>query len=179
VAEKREWIVNEEITLKEIGLNDVELIFNSIIREKDYLGEWLPFIYQTQDISYTRRFVKDYLHSDRLDITCSIYYQHQFAGIVGLKDTDLENKKTEIGYWLSSTFQHKGIMTLSCNALINYVFDEMNLHRIQLKAATGNSKSQQVAQRLGFIQEGIERQSELHDRGFVDLIVFSLLITDR
>jgi len=62
---------------------------------------------------------------------------------------------------------------------INYVFDEMNLHRIQLKAATGNSKSQQVAKRLGFIQEGIERQSELHDRGFVDLIVFSLLITDR
>jgi len=55
----------------------------------------------------------------------------------------------------------------------------LKLNRIQLKVATSNRKSQQVAQRLGFIQEGIEREGELHNRGFVDLVVFSLLVTDR
>ena len=89
------------------------------------------------------------------------------------------NKKTEIGYWLSESFQHKGIITQSGKALINYAFNEMNLNRIQLKAATGNLKSQQVAERLGFTKEGIERDGELHMRGFVDLVVFSLLKADR
>ena len=62
---------------------------------------------------------------------------------------------------------------------IDYVFDEMNFNRIQLKAATGNFKSQRVAKRLGFREEGIERESELHQRGFVDLIVYSLLKAER
>ena len=123
--------------------------------------------------------MKSYVDSDRIDVTFAIYYQNSFAGIIGLKDTDFDNKKTEIGYWLSESFQHKGIMTLSINALLNYVFDEMHLNRIQIKAATGNFKSQEVAKRLGFKQEGIERESELHTRGFVDLIVYSLLKAER
>ena len=63
--------------------------------------------------------------------------------------------------------------------MIDYIFDVMNLNRIQLKAANGNLKSQRVAERLGFLQEGIERDGELHNRGFVDLVVFSLLNSDR
>ena len=89
------------------------------------------------------------------------------------------NQKTEIGYWLSEKFQHKGIVTHSCKALIDFAFSEMNLHRIQLKAATKNFKSQAVAKRLGFTVEGIERDGELHSHGFVDLKVFSLLKEDQ
>jgi len=176
---RREIRVNDKILLKEIGLDDVEGIFNTIVGEQNYLKEWLPFVELTREISFTQKFVEKYLNSDRTNLTCAIYYQHQFAGIVGLKDTDRDNKKTEIGYWMSESFQHKGIMTLSCKELIKYAFDEMNLNRIQLKAATGNLKSQRVAKRLGFKQEGIEREGEFLHHGFVDLVVFSLLKADR
>jgi len=176
---KRILRVNDRILLKEIGLDDIEVIFSTIDTDRKFLEEWLPFVEHTLDISYTRRFVVAYLNSDRIDVTFAIYYKNNFAGIIGLKDTDFDNKKTEIGYWLSESFQHKGIMTLSGNAVINYIFDEMHLNRIQLKAATGNVKSQAVAKRLGFLQEGIERESELHTRGFVDLIVYGLLKAER
>jgi ribosomal-protein-serine acetyltransferase len=128
---------------------------------------------------FSRPYIENYIDSDKLDITFAIYYQDHFVGIIGLKDTDPDNEKTEIGYWLSESYQHKGIMTLSGKALINYVFDEMNLNRIQLKAATGNIKSRNVAKRLGFREEGTERESELHQRGFVDLVVYSLLKSER
>ena len=160
-------------------MDEAEAIFNTIDKEHAYLEEWLPFVELTQEISYTQRFVESYSDSDKIDFTCAIYFQNQFVGVIGLKDTDLDNKKTEIGYWLSESFQHKGIVTRSSKTMINYVFDEMNLNRIQLKAATGNFKSQHVAGRLGFISEGIERDGELHTQGFVDLIVFSLLRADR
>jgi RimJ/RimL family protein N-acetyltransferase len=35
-----------------------------------------------------------------------------------------------------------------------------------------------VAERLGFELEGIERDGELHSRGYIDLAVYSLLKKD-
>jgi Acetyltransferases, including N-acetylases of ribosomal proteins len=171
----RQLFVDENILLKEIGLEDVESIFSTIVKERTYLEKWLPFVEATQDISYTRTFVENYLDSDQLDLTCVILFKKQIVGVIGLKDTDLHNKRTEIGYWLSESFQHKGIITKSCKRLIDYAFCDLNLNRVQIKAATENSKSRAIPERLGFIQEGIERDGELHKRGFVDLVVYALL----
>jgi len=90
---QREIIVDDTILLKELGLDDVEAIFNTIVNERDYLEEWLPFVEFTREISYTRRFVENYLNSDNSDATFAIYYQRKFVGIIGLKDTDPDNKK--------------------------------------------------------------------------------------
>jgi ribosomal-protein-serine acetyltransferase len=179
IGGKRILKVYDKILLKEIGLEEVDAIYNTIDRDRKYLEEWLPFVDQTRETANTRQFVENYLNSDRIDVTFAIFYRNDFAGIIGIKDTDLNNKKTEIGFWLSESFQHKGIITLSCKTLIEYIFEVMNLNRIQLKAAKGNLKSQRVAERLGFKPEGIERDGELHNRGFVDLVVFSLLNSDR
>ncbi|HJV76831.1 MAG TPA: GNAT family protein [Paludibacter sp.] len=179
MSEPRVIVVDANIRLKEIELEDTEVIFNTIINERDYLGEWLPFVELTRDISFTRCFVEGYLNSDKKNLTCAIFYQNQFVGIIGLKDTDFNNKKTEIGYWLSEPYQHKGIITNSCKSLINFIFDKMNINRVQIKVAEGNMKSQRIPKRLGFKREGIERDGELHSWGFVDLVIFSLLKADR
>jgi len=170
--------VNDKILLKELGLKDVAAIFNTIDTEREYLGKWLPFVELTKDVSYTRTFVENYIDEDERDLTCAIYYETKFVGIIGLKDTDFDNLKTEIGYWLSELYQGKGIITQSCKALINYVFEELNLNRVQIKAASGNLKSCAIPERLGFNKEGIERDGELHSYGFVDLVIFGLLKKD-
>ncbi len=179
MTETRVFEVDTNIRLKEIGMDDAEAIFDTINNEREYLGEWLPFVELTQEIAFTRGYIESYLDSNQIDLTCAIYYQNRFAGLIGLKDTDKDNKRVEIGYWLSEAFQHKGIITSACKTLINYAFDEMDIHRVQIKAATGNIKSQRIPERLGFTREGIERDGELHARGFVDLVIFSLLKTDR
>ena len=170
-----ELIVDENIRLKEIGFEHLRPIFNTIDSQRDYLGEWLPFVELTKDISFTNQFIENYLNSDKINLTFAITYQKQFAGLVGLKDTDLDNQKTEIGYWLSKNHQGRGIVTKSCKTLIDYVFGNMNINRIQIKAATENLKSRAIPERLGFTFEGIERDGELHTRGFVDLAIYSLL----
>lgn len=179
INNKTEIIVDNDILLKVVEPKDAVAIFSTIDNERNYLKEWLPFVEETHDISYTKTFIEISIAADSHDLTFTISYQNQFVGIIGLKDTDMGNRKTEIGYWLSEKFQHKGIVTRSCMALIKYAFNDMNLHRIQLKAATKNFKSQAVAKRLGFTLEGIERDGELHSYGFVDLKVFSLLKEDQ
>ncbi len=172
---RRSLPVDAEIQLLEITLEEVRPIFNTLVKERDYFSEWLPFVEYTKDLADTEAFVQQVLQGDPNNLTCAIYYKNHFVGLVGLKDTDMLNKKTEIGYWMSANYQKKGIMTRACKAMIAYAFEELGMNRIQLKAATGNIKSQQVAERLGFKREGIEREGELHSRGFLDLVVFGLL----
>jgi len=176
--ECRQLCVDDQILMKEIDEGEVVNIFNAIDAERDYLSVWLPFVEKTVDIEFTRGFVNSYLYSDKKNVTFAIYFEHRFAGLIGLKDTDETNKKTEIGYWLSSGFQHKGIVTKCCKALIVYAFEDMKMNRVQLKAGTENVRSRAVAERLGFELEGIERDGELHSRGYIDLAVYSLLKKD-
>lgn len=161
--------------LRELDLSDVTPVFKTIDTERDYLGEWLPFVEKTKDIKFTLAFVDSYVNSDKSDLTFAIYVDNTFAGLVGLKDTDLINRKTEIGYWLSYQFQHKGIMSKSCLKLMAYTFNTLNINRIQLKAGVENLPSRAIAERLGFKFEGIEREGELHSRGYIDLTVYGML----
>ncbi|RYF79960.1 MAG: GNAT family N-acetyltransferase [Chitinophagaceae bacterium] len=49
------------------------------------------------------------------------------------------------------------------------------LHRIEIRCATGNDKSAAVAERLGFLKEGVLREAELVNGKQFDLAVFSQL----
>ena len=170
--------VDMNIRLKEIEIADAEQIFNIIDIGRLYFKEWLPFVDDTTEVSYTKSYIENVTGETSNDLIFTVLYNNNIVGLVGLKDVDLGNKKIEIGYWLTESYQHKGIITQSCKVLIKHAFSEMGLNRIQLKAATENFKSQRIAERLGFTFEGIERDGELHSHGFVDLNVYSLLSKD-
>jgi ribosomal-protein-serine acetyltransferase len=104
-----------------------------------------------------------------------VWYERQLAGLVGLKDIDYLNLKTEIGYWLVENMTGKGVMTRSVKALIEFIFQVMKMNRIQIKCGVGNRKSSTIPKRLGFVFEGVERAGEKHQNKFIDLEVYSLL----
>ena len=109
------------------------------------------------------------------DLIYEIWYIEQFAGLIALKEIDGWNKKTELGYWITSRFEGLGLITNSCRTLLDLSFDQLGIKRVQLKAAVGNAKSCLVAERLNFKMEGIERAGEKHRGHYMDLIVYSVL----
>ena len=114
--------------------------------------------------------------SERRELLCTITADGRFAGLVGFKDTDRANRKTEIGYWLGEEYQGRGIMTRCVEALCGLAFSELNINRIQIQCAVGNTKSSNIPRRLGFTLEGIARAGELQADGrFSDIEVYSLL----
>lgn len=60
------------------------------------------------------------------------------------------NKKGEIGYWLSSSYQGHGIVTQSVLAVCEYAFNELNLQYVDLKINAQNDKSIAIAKRTEF-----------------------------
>ena len=49
------------------------------------------------------------------------------------------------------------------------------LHRVEIRVATGNARSRAIPERLGFRREGTLRGAERHGERFLDLDVFALL----
>ena len=82
------------------------------------------------------------------------------------------NKRTSIGYYLA--FQKKGIMTRCTKALIQYVYEEYDINRIEIRMSTKNKKSRAIPIRLGFTQEGILSDERVQGK-FSNSYVYSLL----
>lgn len=73
------------------------------------------------------------------------------AGMIDLHH--LTHESGEVGYWLSSDYQHLGIMTKCVEFLIVYSFVQLKLNYLLLRTAQNNSASQSVALRTGFMYE--------------------------
>lgn len=173
--------VNDEIVLREIQEEDAETIFKTIDSQREYLGEWLPFVELTQEKEDTLRFIQAMLKrpEDEREFVFTIRYQGDFAGLIGFRDTDRLNRKTEIGYWLSFDYQKKGIVIQSVSKLMEFAFDELEMNRVQVKCAVQNIRSKRIPEKLGFVHEGTERAGELFPGGkFVDLDIYSKLKMD-
>ena len=170
-------IVSNEILLERIEIRDAPSIFYAIDQNRTHLGRWLPFVSQTKEIRDSENFIRNViLHRDEtLNEVYTIWFKGEFSGTVGFHNTDRVNEKTEIGYWLIAQMTGKGIITKSCRELVLLAFEMMRMNRITIKCATGNAASENVALRLGFSFEGIERNGERFDDHFFDLKVFSLL----
>lgn len=169
--------IDDSTVLKRLEESDTAYIFTAIDNQREFLGKWLPFVALTKDISVTAKFVDSVINApeDRPEYTFTIWKNGVFAGLIGLKTIDNQNKRTEIGYWLSEEFQKQGIMTRAVSALCEFAFGELGLNRIQIKCAVGNIPSKNIPQRLGFKFEGIERDGELLDDGYTDIEVYSKL----
>jgi ribosomal-protein-serine acetyltransferase len=157
--------------------NDLE-IFHLIDNNREYLGKWLPFIPFTKSVTDTTSFVTSVIQHPNFasQPVFTIREKNKIIGLIGFKDTDHTNLKSEIGYWLAENYQKKGIATEAVKRLCQYGFSHLNLNRIQLKVALGNTPSRNIPLRLGFQLEGMERAGEkVSDHKYRDLEIFSLL----
>ncbi len=166
--------ITETIVLQPTTLKSTSDIYEAIIRERDYLRTWLPFVDWTKQESDTRAYVQGVI--DNEEIQYSIYDSNKFIGRIGFNHMDSLNHKAEIGYWIIEEAQGKGIITKSVKELLIMAFTELNLNKIVIRAGIGNIKSRNIPEKLGFTLEGIERDGELLvDNKYTDLAIYGLL----
>ena len=95
-------------------------------------------------------------------------------GTAGFNYINTSLKKAEIGYWLSEQAQGSGIMTRACKTLIDMAFTELDLDKIEVPVAIGNTASRAVCERLGMHVEGTITNAENLNGRIVDHIYYAL-----
>ena len=174
--------VDTDIELGQLKQSDSVEIFNTINSQREYFGKWLPFVEFTKELSDTEKFVDSVVKApeEKFEYVFAIRKRNAFIGLIGFKETDRVNKKTEIGYWLSEKYQKQGVITKSVEKLCDFAFNKQGINRIQIKCAIENKSSINIPRRLGFKFEGIERHGELLTGNiFTDLEVYSKLKREK
>ncbi len=141
-----------------------------------YLRRWMAWVDKVssaQDIFLPRTNLAKL--GDNGNFAAGIWHHGRFSGVIGIHDIDWQNRRTSLGYWLVASCQRHGIMTRACQAVISHLFGTLQLQRIEIRAASGNLRSQGVARRLGFRHEGTLRKTEWLADGMVDHMVFAML----
>jgi ribosomal-protein-serine acetyltransferase len=146
-------------------------------RERHRLREWLPWVDATKSeddiLAFIRRTLEQFANNN--GFAAGIWDQGQFVGVVGLHPIEWRNRRVELGYWLGSDFEGRGIITDACRAIVTYLFVELKLNRVEIHCASENAKSIGVARRLGFAHEGVRRQTQLLHGRYVDSEVYVML----
>jgi RimJ/RimL family protein N-acetyltransferase len=111
----------------------------------------------------------------------------RLVGTVDLQNTDWRCRSTEVGYVTAPWARGEGYASESVHAVAQWLFRDQYFERLELRTAADNAASQQVAQNIGCVSEGVLRnawiaRTQTEDGGWTDirtdLIVWSLLPED-
>jgi len=69
-----------------------------------------------------------------------------------------------IGYWIDKNYANRGYMSEAVNMVTDFAFNELELHRIEINIRPENSPSIRVAEKCGYLYEGL-RPRYLHIAG--------------
>lgn len=144
--------VAENIKLESLSVKHANKLFRLVdknrLRLKQYLG-WLDIIKTTED-------EEKYINGVNINIVTNfvILFDNNIAGTIDFHNYECKEnnglKTMDIGYWLDADCEKNGIITKSCERLIQYGFNELKLDKIYIHCAVDNIKSENVAKRLNF-----------------------------
>lgn len=172
--------LDEDSELRLLQLHQAEALLALINTNRKHLRRFLPWVDGITTIEDMKAFVQGALEElasgEQLPLT--VWHQNQLAGTLTLHNIKASHRTAEIGYWLGTAFEGRGLMTQAVSALVVYAFRELNLNRLEIRASTKNLKSRAIPERLGFTLEGILRQEVvLYDKP-QDMALYALLKQD-
>lgn len=99
----------------------------------------------------------------------------KLAGAVGCEPkTDLLLGTAELGWWLAPRWWGQGVAAVAAARLVEYCFEDLELHRVEAGVFVSNPASARVAEKAGFELEGVSRDAYLKDGELIDRLSYGL-----
>ncbi|QCK15653.1 GNAT family N-acetyltransferase [Mangrovivirga cuniculi] len=138
---------------QESDVSDIVLEANNKKIEAQTLN--IPFPYTQKDAeNWLSQINEGYNKGDHIAFKILSKKDKSFMGVIGLKIAQRFDH-AEMGYWIGEKFWGKGYITESIGAVLEYGFDQLNLHKIFAHYMEGNPASGKVMEKNGMIKEAI------------------------
>lgn len=139
----------------------------------------VPFPYDEED---ARAFILGApgrrLAGEAIDLAVADAGDDRLLGCVGMIIDRHDADRAEIGYWVAPHERGRGVAQAALALMSRWAVTEGRFARLDLQAATANLASIRVAERCGFVREGVLRDSWYRGGGRSDMALFSLVPTD-
>ena len=160
----------ERLTLKEINESHVEDIFK--IRSNEVINQFVQRNSPKNNYD-ALQFILTIKENTRNNKTfywgISLKDQLNLIGTICLWNFSEDRKVAEVGYELLPDYHRKGFMSEALTAVLNFGFNDLNLHEVVAMTNKFNENSKGLLLKHDFILE-----EEREDEGFPENLVFSL-----
>lgn len=99
----------------------------------------------------------------------------QIIGDLGVHFLDEANLQCELGCTLRKASQNQGYATEALRRVVNFLFNDLNKHRITASIDPANTDSIRLIERLGFRKEAHMIESLSFNGKWVDDLIYALL----
>lgn len=130
---------------------------------------------------YSKKLFDDFIRwqteSPRIRFQLAICFEDKtnLIGTTGIRIKSINHKEAEIGLCLSVDFWGKGFAEEIGQAMLDFAFNKLNLHRIAAETLDENKRAVNLCYKLGMTLEGKFRQNKFYNNRWYDSIRFSIL----
>jgi len=101
-------------------------------------------------------------------------------GSVYIRDIDRQHNKAEYGIFIGEpSARGRGIGTAAAGLMLSYCFEEEGLHRIYLRALSGNEQAIRSYEKAGLVKEGLLKDDVCIDGQYRDIVWMAAVMPDE
>jgi RimJ/RimL family protein N-acetyltransferase len=162
--------------------DDIAPMFAAVVESMATVGRWMSWChpdYSMQDaISWYERTANAWTTEGDREFGIFDAASGQVLGCIGINQINRVNLFGNMGYWVRSSHERRGIASTAARLASSYAFANLGLVRIEIVVLPGNAGSRRVAKKIGARFESIAR-SRLQFKGETrDAAVYSLVRDD-
>lgn len=137
---------------------DVTTIDEAEIKMREHAAEWE---------ARTRLVMGIWLKEEKL-----------YIGEIWIEPKKWEVPSFELGYYLDSVYQGKGIAYEAAKGALEFLFEDLHAHKVIIVTRDTNEKSWKLAERLGFVREGHLRECSVKDGRRWGMYHYAMLVSE-
>ena len=158
-----EILQTPRLTLRAVRAGQGAAVNVAVAESFAELHPWMPWARQPQSVdqseAYARQAQAKWLARETLDFAWYESGTERVVGHGGLHTIDWSIPKFEIGYWVRTSCARRGYATEGALALVDFARARLGAERLEITSDARNAASRRVAEKSGFVLEGIRRRS--------------------
>lgn len=172
-------ITTDRLSLRAISHNDLDAIYE-IFSNPEVMRYWstppLPHKQAASDL--ITEILESFERRQSLKWGITLPSANVIVGTATLFQPDFGNHRVELGYALGRKYWGQGYMGEALEAVLDYAFFELEMHRIEADVDPRNTSSVRMLERLGFQREGYLRERWQVNGEIQDALFYGLLRPD-
>lgn len=168
-----------DLHLRPIRLSDVDGMF-TMLSDQESMKYWCaPPVTEPDDaLEVLRRDVESDEQGNSMCWAVTLKGQDKMIGKCILFQFSQENHRAEIGFILNRSYWRQGLTYQALEAVIEFAFETLKLHRIEADVDPENAGSLGILEKLGFKREGLFRDRWFSYGEWVDSVMLGLINPD-
>lgn len=158
---------NERVLLRPLSIKDIEHLTYFSMNEPEL---WKYSMQQANGLENLKKYIVTALENkqNKTEYPFIIFDKQtqQYAGSTRFYDIQLQHQMLQLGYtWIGKNFQGTGLNKHCKFLLLQFAFEQMNMHRVEFRADNENEKSKAAMKSIGCTEEGVLRSHALLNNG--------------